>query len=192
AWLTARGLHIGEKPDEVAILPVGNPQAYDLFRQGKIDAAWLPEPWASRLEIEAGGTLYLDERDIWPAGNFVTAHVIVRSAFLKEQPALVAAWLRGHVAVTAWIGTNAVEAKAILNHELARITGKPFPGGVLDRAWQRMRITWDPIAPSLKASAESAWKAGILSAMPGLDDIYDLGPINTVLRRRSLPAVKGL
>ncbi|HPH03581.1 MAG TPA: ABC transporter substrate-binding protein [Spirochaetota bacterium] len=192
AWLTARGLHIGEKPDEVAVLPVGNPQAYDLFRQGKIDAAWLPEPWASRLEIEAGGRLYLDERTLWPEGDFVTAHVIVRTEFMKTRPDVVAAWLRGHAGVTAWIGTNGQLAKKVLNDELARITGKAIPVAVLEIAWWRMRVTWDPVAGSLKSSAEAAWKAGILPAMPVLDDIYELRPLNAILRERSLPVVKGL
>jgi len=192
AWLTARGLHIGEKPDEVAVLPVGNPQAYDLFRQGKIDAAWLPEPWASRLEIEAGGRLYLDERTLWPEGDFVTAHVIVRTEFMKTRPDVVAAWLRGHAGVTAWIGTNGQLAKKVLNDELARITGKAIPVAVLEIAWERMRVTWDPVAGSLKSSAEAAWKAGILPAMPVLDDIYELRPLNAILRERSLPVVKGL
>jgi len=191
AWLVSRGMAVGDGPDKVNVLPVGNPQAYDLFRQGKIDAAWLPEPWAARLEVEAGGTLYLDERALWPNGDFVTAHIIVRTEFLDKHPQMVSAWLRGHAGVTAWIGTNGQLAKKILNDELARITGKAFPAAVLDRAWKRMRITWDPVVSSLRASARAAWKAGILPAMPVLDDIYALQTLNSVLKQYSAPALNG-
>ena len=38
----------------------------------------MPEPWATRLVQEAGGELFLDEGELWPNGEFVTTHIIVR------------------------------------------------------------------------------------------------------------------
>jgi len=37
---------------DVTVLPQDNAQTLIAFKQGLIDGAWLPEPWASRLIIE--------------------------------------------------------------------------------------------------------------------------------------------
>ena len=170
-------------------MPTQNPQILDLFRRGDIDGAWVPEPWASRLVVDGGGEILVDERTLWPGGDFVTAHVIVSTKFLRENPDLVRRWLDAHVAVTAWELAHPGEAKAILNEEIAKLTGKKLPDAVLAQAWERMRPTWDPIAPSLLASADAAHAAGYLRDKPDLSGIYDLAPLNEALRARQLPEV---
>ena len=56
-------------------------------RTGKIDGAWVPEPWASRLVLDGGGKVLVDEKTLWPGGKFVTTHLIVRTEFLEKYPA---------------------------------------------------------------------------------------------------------
>ena len=46
-------------------------------RPATIDGAWVPEPWATRLIQEGGGKVLVDERDLWPDGQYVTTHLIV-------------------------------------------------------------------------------------------------------------------
>src|SRR4030095_12729200 len=84
AYLVAHGLKPKDKGGDVEGISTDNPQILDLFKQGYIDGAWVPEPWASRLIVDGGGKLFLDERDLWPGGEFVTAHVIVSTSFLKD------------------------------------------------------------------------------------------------------------
>ena len=189
AWLVAHRLAPREKGGTVDVVPTQNPQILDLFRRGDIDGAWVPEPWASRLVVDGGGEILVDERTLWPGGDFVTAHVIVSTKFLRENPDLVRRWLDAHVAVTAWELAHPGEAKAILNEEIAKLTGKKLPDAVLAQAWERMRPTWDPIAPSLLASADAAHAAGYLRDKPDLSGIYDLAPLNEALRARQLPEV---
>src|SRR3984957_3514090 len=64
AWLRANGLKAREKGGDVQILPITNADQFTLFLKGQLDAAWAPEPWASRLVHEAGGRIFLDERDL--------------------------------------------------------------------------------------------------------------------------------
>ncbi|HRE29853.1 MAG TPA: hypothetical protein PK954_24640, partial [Anaerolineales bacterium] len=59
----------------------------------------------------------------------------------------------------------------------------------LDQAWERLRVTWNPIASSLKTSAESAFNAGFLTEKPDLTGIYDLTLLNEVLAEKDLAAV---
>jgi NitT/TauT family transport system substrate-binding protein len=189
AWLGSHGLSPREKGGTVDVIPTQNPQILDLFRRGDIDAAWVPEPWASRLVVEGGGVVFVDERSLWPAGDFVTAHVIVRTEFLHDNPHLVRRWLDAHIAITGWELAAPDEAKRILNDEIGKLTGRKLPDEVLAQSWERMRPTWDPIAPSLLSSAEAAHRAGFLRDKPELHGIYDLTLLNEALRVRGLPEV---
>jgi len=51
---------------------------------------------------------------------------------------------------------------------------------VLDRAWENLRITLDPVASSLQTSANNAVAAGT-SKETDLQGIYDLTLLNEVL-----------
>jgi len=190
AYLAAHGLKPTEKGGDVQVIPTDNPQILDLFRQKQIDAAWVPEPWATRLIVDGGGVLFLDERDLWPGGDFVTTNIIVNTQFLKEHPDLVKAWLRAHVEATLWELANPDQAKQIANDEIKRLTGKALAQEVVDGAWSRMRVTYDPISTSLIKSADSAYTAGFLKDKPDLSGIYDLTLLNQVLKEKGLPPVK--
>ncbi len=188
-YIVSQGLQTKEQGGTVEVIPTDNPQILDLFKLGQIDGAWVPEPWASRLIVEGGGQLFLDERDLWPNGDFVTAHIIVSTAFLKAHPDLVKAWLTAHVAVTQWEMEHPADAQALLNTEIEKLTGKKLQDAVLAQAWARMRPTWDPISASLVESANSAFAAGFLKAKPDLGNIYDLTLLNEVLKSKELPEV---
>lgn len=188
-YLIANGLNSTENGGNVEVIPTQNPQILDLFKQGQIDGAWVPEPWASRLVVEGGGVVFVDERDLWPNGDFVTAHIIVSTDFLKNHPDLVKAWLTAHVEITQWELDNPTEAQSLLNAEIEKLTGKKLPDEVLASAWSRMRPTWDPISSSLLESANAAFAAGFLDEKPELAGIYDLNLLNEILKLKNLSEV---
>ncbi len=188
-FIVTHGLMTTENGGTVEIIPTDNSQTLDLFRQGMIDGAWVPEPWASRLIVEGGGTVFVDERDLWPNGDFVTTHIIVSTGFLEDHPDLVKKWLEAHVAITQWEQANPAEARTAVNAEIEKITGKKLKDEVIAQAWERLTVTWDPIASSLTTSAESAFNAGFLSEKPDLTGIYDLTLLNEVLSAKGLSTI---
>jgi NitT/TauT family transport system substrate-binding protein len=189
AFLVGHGLQSREKGGTVDVIPTPNAQILDLVRLGQIDGAWVPEPWASRLVVDAGCIVLVDERELWPDGDFVTAHIIVRKAYLDAHPDVVRRWLDAHVALTQWLLARPDDALPLLNAEIEKLTGKALAPRVLTLAWSRMRPTWDPISSSLFASADAAHAAGYLPERPDLADIYALSLLNEVLRGRGLPEV---
>jgi NitT/TauT family transport system substrate-binding protein len=189
AYLVAHGLKTAEQGGDVQVVPTENSQILNLFKLGQIDGAWVPEPWASRLIVEGGGQLFLDERSLWPNGDFTTALVIVSKSFLDAHPDAVRAWLQAHVAITLWEQSNPEEAKALANAQIQKLTGQALPAEVMDEAWTRMRVTYDPIAASLVTSADAAFAAGFLKQKPDLSSITDLTLLNQVLAERGLPAI---
>lgn len=191
AYLKANGLSTTDKGGTVEIIPTADPDSLTLLQKKEIDGAWVPEPWGARLVKEANGRVFLDERDLWPGGRFVTANVIVRTEFLEQNPDLVRTFLAEHVEVTRWIDDNPAEAKRIANEEIGRLTGQALPLDVLDAAWNRLEITYDPVSSSLLKSADAAFELGFLGKeKPDLTGMYELAPLNGVLKEKGLAEVK--
>jgi len=175
----------------VQVLPTANPDQLMLFMKKEIDGAWTVEPWVSRLIKEGNGRLFMDERTIWPDGDFVTAHIIVSKKFLAAHPDLVKKWISAHVDTTEWINKNLPEAKKIVNAEIKRLTTKALADDIVDSSFARMKVTYDPVKGSLLKSAQWAFEQGFLGKkMPDLKDIYDLRILNQVLTEKKLPQIK--
>jgi len=191
SWLRNNGLKSTDKGGDVQVIPLANPDQLTLFVKKELDAAWAPEPWATRLIREGNGRLFLDERTLWPNGQFVCANLIVSTKFLKEHPDVVKNWLRAHVELTDWINGNLPEAKKILNGQIQKETGKALPDAVLDEAFGRLQVTYDPLRNSLLTSAKSAFDAGFLGRQaPDLSNLYDLSLLNQVLTEKKKKAVQ--
>jgi NitT/TauT family transport system substrate-binding protein len=191
AWLRANGMKPREKGGDVQVLPITNPDQLTLFLKGQLDAAWAPEPWAARLVHEGGGRIFLDERDLWPNRQFAITILIVHPKFLKEHPDLVKNFLRAHVELTEWIAKNPAQAKQIMNQQLQKETGKALAPEVLDDAFSRMQVTYDPIRSSLLKSTQQAFDEGFLGrTQPDLSGLYDLNLLNEVLREKKASPVQ--
>jgi len=191
AWLQANGLKATDKGGDVQVIPLANPDQLTLFLKKELDGAWAPEPWATRLIKEGNGRLFLDERTLWPGGQFISAHLIVRTKFLKVHPDLVKSWIRAHVELTDWINGHLPEAKKLLNQQIAKETGKALPDVVLNEAFGRMQATYDPLRGSLMNAAKSAFDAGFLGRqMPDLSSLYDLSLLNQVLAEKGKKAIQ--
>ena len=191
AWLKSHGMKSADKGGDVKVIPLANPDQLTLFLKKELDAAWAPEPWATRLIREGKGRLFLDERDLWPQGQFVTANLIVSTKFLREHPDLVKTWIRAHVELTDWINGHLPEAKKILNQQIQKETSKALSAGVLDEAFGRLQVTYDPVRNALLTSARSAYDAGFLGRqMPDLSGMYDLTLLNQVLAEKGKKAIQ--
>jgi NitT/TauT family transport system substrate-binding protein len=189
AWLADQGLDASlEGGGDVSIVPQANAQTLETFRAGEVQGAWVPEPWASRLVLEGGGSVLVDERSLWPDGRFVTTHVIVRTAFLRERADLVEAFLRAHVQAVDFLNAEPAKSRDVVNAAIGRLTGKPLPAAVLSRAWEGLSFTLDPIASSLRRSAEDATAVGLLEPVE-LDGIYELGALNEILAAAGRPRI---
>ena len=188
-WLKSNGLNADQQGGgDVSVLPQDNATALQAFAQGAIDGAWVPEPNLSRMIIESKGKLLVNEKDLWPNGQFVTTHLIVKQEFLKKYPETVKKLLQGHVAAVKAIATDGPAAQKAANEQLAALSGKPLKDEILASAFKNLSFTVDPIASSLYTSAQHAQDVGLLKPVD-LKGIYDLGPLNELLKADGQPAV---
>ncbi|WP_149826153.1 aliphatic sulfonate ABC transporter substrate-binding protein [Streptomyces tailanensis] len=181
-WIAEQGWKVDAESGQgdVSVVRTDNAIAPNAYKSGSVDGAWVPEPTASKLVAE-GAKVLLDEADLWPDKKFVITNIIVRQDFLEKYPKVVEAVLRGSVKTNAWIAANPDKAKASANAQLKADSGKALPADVLDPAWESIQFLDDPLASTLQTEADHAVQAGLLEE-PKLDGIYDLTPLNKVLK----------
>ncbi|MDQ1615081.1 MAG: sulfonate transport system substrate-binding protein [Actinomycetota bacterium] len=190
-WLKQKGYQVS--PDgqgDLTVIPQDNSLTVQQFQQGKIDGAWVPEPYASIL-VGLGGKRLVDEASLWPQGKFVTTQLLVNNDFLKAHPDLVDALLKGQIQANDYIAKNSDAAKQLTGDYIAQLTGGKIEPKVLDSAWSKLTFTNDPNANTLLKSASHAVAVGLIQPINGLSKIYDLDPLNKLLAAKGEPQVSG-
>lgn len=189
-WLLDNGLRVQTTGGaDLDIVNQDNAQTLNLFKTGEIDGAWLPEPWASRLVLEAGGKALVDEKTLWPEEKFQTTILISSRQFLQDHPETIQALIFGEVAEIGAIEADPAHAQADLNAAIGELTGKPLAEGTIGAAFANIEPTWDPLAGTLRSLAENGVEAGTLTEVPDLSGIYDLTALNKVLAAAGKPPV---
>jgi NitT/TauT family transport system substrate-binding protein len=188
-WLKANNLQEGTGPDKVAIANLDNPRTLDGYRQGSLDGGWLPEPWSSRLVLDAGAQVLVDEKTLWPGGRFPTTVLLVRTDYLAQHPETVKALLRGHLKAIDLATSDPAEAKTVVNDGLQKLTGGKLAQPVLDRAFSNITLSADPLASTFPQLAQDSVTAGITEEETDLHGLIDVTPLNAELQAAGKPTV---
>ena len=157
------------------VLPVPNAEQAGMMERGQIDAAWTPEPWASRLVAETGAKLIAEEKDLWPGGEFALAVVVTTPEFLRDHPDVVKQVLEVHRAWTARLTTDPQKHAAALGDALLQLGGKKLPAGVFQTALARVKFTNRPLEESFKTMAAWAFDLGFERQPTRMNQLFDLG-----------------
>ena len=165
---------------DVSVTPTENAQTLTLFQQGGLDGAWLPEPWVSRLIIEAGAHVLVDEADLWQDGEFPTTVLLVRAEFLEQHPDVVEDLLEGHIAAVEWIADNPEQAPVVINAALEAQTGKPLADEVITRALEHVTFSFDPHADAFATLVANGLEAGTQKD-GSIEGLFDLRILNRIL-----------
>ncbi len=165
AWLIQQGFNITLTGGDVIILPTQNPDQLSLFAKGDLDAVWTVEPWVTRLEKEAGGKVFLEDKE-------TNVTLLASSvAFVKNQPELAKKLVAAHRELTTWIREHTAEAKALIMAELKELTHAEPSDELLDKALARVVLTEEISRSSLDTMVKNAQKVGFLKDIPDLKDL---------------------
>ncbi|MEV4989032.1 ABC transporter substrate-binding protein [Pseudarthrobacter sp. LMD1-1-1.1] len=187
AWLSSQGYKTGvDGSGDVAINPTENAQTLKLFQDGKLDGAWLPEPWASRLVLNAGAKVLVDEKDLWDGslsgkpGEFPTTILIVNQKFAADHPDTVKALLKGHAKSVEWLNSASAGDKAtVINAALKEAAGAELKADVIDRSLKNIVFTVDPLAGTYQKLLADGVTAGT-TKQADINGIFDLRALNSV------------
>ena len=118
----------------------------------------------------------------------MTTNLVVTQSFLAAHPSVVNGLLKGQIKANDYIKQNPAGAQAAANAELTKLVGKGIKPGVLPAAFKLITFTNDPDAASLSQDAKEAVAVGLLQPV-NLSGIYDLGPLNKLLKAAGEPQV---
>ena len=168
AWLKKQGYRITQLGGDVKVLPTANPDQLALFTAGKLDGVWTVEPWVSRLELEAKGKVFLEQKDT------ITTVLIASAKLLAEKRELVKKFAAAHAELTEWINKNPDEAKRLANAALKEITKREMPAELIEKAWPRLTFTAEIKRENLAASVAEAQSVGFLKGAPDLGRLVEI------------------
>jgi NitT/TauT family transport system substrate-binding protein len=166
---------------DVSVTPISpNSDAVLEFKSGQIAGGWEPQPYAAEM-VADGGKVLVNEASLWPAGKFVTTNLVVSQSFLAAHASVVSDLLKGQIESVSYINKNTPAAETAANAELTTLLGKGLKSSALDASFKTITFTNDPIASSLATDAKHAQAVGLLKPV-NLNGIYDLGPLNALLK----------
>jgi len=188
-YLANSGLHTSvQGGGDVTITNADNSTIVTEFQQGRIDAAWVPEPYASKIVDEAGGKVFLNEASLWPDGKFPTVQLVAATGFLQAHPDVVSKFIKGLLDTMKWMNANPEQAKAAANSALLALAVKPIKPNTLNDAWSHLVFSPDPLAAAMNTEGQNLVTAGFAQTVK-LHGILDLRLLNKLLQQQGQPAI---
>lgn len=158
------GVTLKDRGGDTEIIPLANPSIETSFLKGELDAAWVPEPWGSRLIDKGAGVLVAEEKDLWPEHTFLLTNIIARKKFLEEHPDLVVKILKAHIGITKELAQDSAKFEGAVHDELKRLTSQELPKSVISSAFQYTQFTWDPNPATFQGYFEKGKKLKFIEA----------------------------
>jgi NitT/TauT family transport system substrate-binding protein len=175
---------------DVHITPITpNSAAVLQFKSGQIAGGWEPAPYDIEM-VQDGGHVLQNEAALWPMGQFVTTNLAVTQKFLAAHPSVVSNLLKGQIQANNYIHSDLSGAEAAANAELTKLLGKGLDPSVVSAAFKQVTFTNDPIASSLAVDAQHAVAVGLLTPVKNISSLYDLAPLNALLKADGQQQVK--
>lgn len=165
SFLHERGLggRLREK-GAIGVVSRENSQIFEAFRAGDLAGAWVPEPWASRLVLEASGRVLIDEKELWPDGRFATTVMTMTTRFMDAEPEAARALVRANAECVQRLASGDPTARRTVGSWIAATTGRALPEAVMERAWRELSFTIDPLIETVYKRAGQAAELGIFPA----------------------------
>ena len=101
------------------------------INSGQLDAAFLPEQWATMAE-ESGFKMLLMSQDVWP--EMQGSVLVVKEELIRDHPEVVEKLVKISQRATDWINQYPQEAAEIVARQLREAGGNLFPVEIADVA----------------------------------------------------------
>lgn len=179
--LKEAGLKPADQGGDVTIVPINPADMPAAFAAKQVDAALVQEPWGAVLE-QQGARLVLSERQIWKGGNYTTTVLVGNTTFMKDNPKITEAILRGHLDGINYIKKSNVLAQKALSNEIYDITKQRPDQKVLFKALARTKIGWQIPMDTLEEYAELNRDAGFARATPDFSQFLNLSLVQKLAK----------
>jgi NitT/TauT family transport system substrate-binding protein len=184
AWLRANKLPPLTANEAAASTDAG---VMHQFRAGLIAGAWEPAPLDAEM-VAAGGRLMMAASG--PAGEpRPTLVLVVTSKYLTANPAAIAALLDGQLQADQYLAADRTAAEDAFRQKLISLQGEALPQSVLSESFDHVTFTADPFANMIQEEIQQAAAADLVSSDAKVQAMFDLGALNSLLRRAGRKAI---
>lgn len=157
---------------DITISASANADIVNLFDNGSIDAAIVPEPWGTTIENNGNAEVLLDATEVFLNGDYPTAVVVATKDFMEAHPDLVEDFLKMHENASLYINDNQEEAQNIVNTEIKEATGKSLADDIIASAFSRMTVTSSLNKDAVLAFADISKNEGFITDVPEADQLF--------------------
>ncbi len=160
------------------------PKQVMAIEMGQLDAAFLPEQWATMAE-ESGFQMLLKSQDIWP--EMQGSVLVVKQELIDNNPDVVKKLIEVSQKATDWSKQNPEKAAEIMARQLQTAGGDVFPVEVDDlvnqleitpevllRSMTRMEYTTDINPEMVQEVIDYLVELGYIKSSIKAEDILDL------------------
>jgi NitT/TauT family transport system substrate-binding protein len=151
------------------------------IKTGQLDAAFLPEQWATMAE-ELGFNMLLQSQDVWP--QMQGSVLVVKQDLIDNQPELVRKLVAVSQRATDWANEHPDEAAEVVARQMQAagggteanevITSLEITNEVLLRSMGRMEYTTDIDPQVVQATLDYIAELGYIKNSFNAEDILDL------------------
>ncbi len=154
------------------------------IKTGQLDAAFLPEQWATMAE-EYGFTMLLTSQDVWP--EMQGSVIVVKEDLINKQPEVVKKIIEVSQRATDWANQHPEEAAEVVARQLQATGTEVLPVEVADiassltitpevlrRSMQRMEFTTSIDPEMVQAIIDYVAEVGYIKGSFSSGDILDL------------------
>jgi NitT/TauT family transport system substrate-binding protein len=153
------------------------PQLVLAVKTGQLDAAFLPEQWATMAE-ELGFTMLLTSQEIWP--DMPGSMLVVKQNLIDTHPEIVRKLVNVSQRATTWINEHPEEAAEIVARQMQAnsgntdTTGLEITSEVMLRSMQRLEYTTEISPPIVQDVIDYIANLGYIKSSFSAADILDL------------------
>ncbi|MGC8839969.1 MAG: ABC transporter substrate-binding protein [Candidatus Sumerlaeaceae bacterium] len=155
--------------EKTVLMPVHLGDAALLLKKHQVDAAWLPEPWPAKLEIEDAMAIVGEERELWPEGKFPSTLLVVRREFAAKHPEWVKRFIGIHETLCAELSSETKHLAGALADGIYKLSKTRISKHVVARALDRITFTTDPLSQKIHRFYEMASVSGFLRRAQRVD-----------------------
>ena len=137
--------HLSEDKILSNVQRMNPPKQVLAIKMGRLDAAFLPEQWATMAE-ESGFTMLLTSQDVWP--EMQGSVLVVKDDLLHSNPEVVRKLVEVSKRATEWANQYPKEAAEVVAKQLQAALGEVLPSEVAEVA-ARLEITPEVLLRSM-------------------------------------------
>jgi NitT/TauT family transport system substrate-binding protein len=154
------------------------------------DGAWLPQPYAALVLSEAKAHVFLDERSLWPGGNFSSAEFAVSTSYLNGHSDVAQKLVDANVQTIQWINSHLSQAGVLMNATIYAQSTIGLTSTELTNSLSSLSFEYDPLASSVNQQVQNAYELGFLgSSAPNLTGLINDTYLNVALSGMGLTTV---